>query len=58
MAELINGGKFKNCRGILRFCNDFDMAVVKRFYTIANSVECPVRGWIGHKREIPGHHNV
>ena len=27
------------------------MAVVKRFYTIANSVECPVRGWIGHRRE-------
>lgn len=35
----------------MRFCNDFDMAFVKRFYTISNSAECPVRGWIGHKRE-------
>ena len=35
----------------MRFCNDFDMSAVKRFYTIANSAEQPVRGWIGHKRE-------
>ena len=27
------------------------MGAVKRFYTISNSAECPVRGWIGHKRE-------
>ena len=40
-----------DARGALRFCNDFDMSAVKRFYTIANSVEQPVRGWIGHKRE-------
>ena len=38
-------------RGVLRFCNDFDMSAVKRFYTIANSAEQPVRGWIGHKKE-------
>ena len=38
-------------RGTLRFCNDFDLSAVKRFYTIANSAEQPVRGWIGHKRE-------
>ena len=50
-AELIQGGRHSDVRGVLRFCNDFDMSVVKRFYTIANSAAEPVRGWIGHKRE-------
>ena len=36
---------------MLRFCNDFDLSAVKRFYTVANSVAEPARGWIGHKRE-------
>ena len=49
--EIIEGGMHVDARGALRFCNDFDMSVVKRFYTIANSAEQPVRGWIGHKRE-------
>lgn len=49
--QLIRGGIHADGRGILRFCNDFDMSAVKRFYTIANSAEQPVRGWIGHKRE-------
>ena len=35
----------------MRFCNEFDMGAVKRFYTISNSAECPIRGWIGHKQE-------
>lgn len=48
---LIQGGLHADARGSLRFCNDFDMSAVKRFYTISNSVECPLRGWIGHKRE-------
>ena len=51
MSILFSGGRHVDARGILRFCNDFDMSAVKRFYTIANSVEQPVRGWIGHKRE-------
>ena len=51
MNCLISGGVHFDARGILRFCNDFDMSAVKRFYTIANSAECPVRGWIGHRRE-------
>ena len=51
-SELIQGGIYADARGSLRFCNDFDMSAVRRFYTIANSAECPVRGWIGHKREI------
>ena len=50
-SELIQGGLHTDARGVLRFCNDFDMSDVKRFYTIANSAEQPVRGWIGHKRE-------
>ena len=49
--ELIQGCSHADARGVLRFCNDFDMSAVKRFYTIANSVAEPVRGWIGHKKE-------
>ena len=51
MSHEIVGGSHADSRGALRFCNDFDMSPVKRFYTIANSAEQPVRGWIGHKRE-------
>lgn len=50
-SVLILGGSHTDARGKLRFCNDFDMSAVKRFYTIANSAEQLVRGWIGHKRE-------
>ena len=50
-TEIIQGGMHTDARGALCFCNDFDMSAVKRFYTISNSAECPVRGWIGHKRE-------
>lgn len=50
-VELIVGGSHSDVRGALRFCNDFDMSAVKRFYTIANSAEQLVRGWIGHRRE-------
>lgn len=50
-SELIQGGTYADDRGLLRFCNDFDMSAVRRFYTIANSAEHPVRGWIGHRRE-------
>ena len=51
MPQIFLGGFHADVRGSLRFCNDFDMSAVKRFYTIANSVDQPVRGWIGHKRE-------
>ena len=51
LPQVLTGGKHADVRGSLRFCNDFDMASVKRFYTISNSPEQPVRGWIGHKRE-------
>ena len=49
--ELIIGGAHVDVRGRLRFCNDFNMSAVKRFYTIANSEESSARGWIGHKME-------
>ena len=50
-SELIQGGLHTDARGVLCFCNDFDMSAVKRFYTVSNSSEQPVRGWIGHKKE-------
>jgi len=50
-VRVINGGRHCDARGSLRFCNDFDMTEVKRFYTIANSDKLPKRGWIMHKRE-------
>ena len=48
---LIIGGTHIDVRGSLRFCNDLDMTRVQRFYTVSNSAEQPIRGWIGHKRE-------
>lgn len=50
-CRVITGGSHADARGGLRFCNDFDMAPVRRFYTIANSAAQPKRGWIGHRRE-------
>ena len=51
MVEQMNCGVHEDLRGRLVYCNNFDMASVKRFYTISNSPEQPVRGWIGHKKE-------
>ena len=48
---VIDGGEYVDVRGRMRFCNDFDMRPVKRFYTIRNSEEHPKRGWIMHKKE-------
>ena len=50
-VSLVLGGRHADARGCLRFCNDFDMSAVKRFYTISNSAAEPQRGWIMHKRE-------
>lgn len=49
--DCVLGGSHTDARGTLRFCNDFDMGRVRRFYTICNSPEYPKRGWILHKRE-------
>lgn len=47
----IHGGSHSDLRGGMRFCNDFDLTPVKRFYTISNSAAEPKRGWFMHKRE-------
>ena len=49
--SIMQGGVHTDDRGAVRFCNDFDMTSVKRFYTISNSKEQPIRGWIGHRKE-------
>lgn len=36
-SKLIQGGIHVDKRGVLRFCNEFDIGAVKRFYTISNS---------------------
>ena len=38
-------------RGLLTFANGFDMARVRRFYTVQNHTSGFVRGWHAHKRE-------
>ena len=50
-TELIAGGMHVDARGCLRFCNDFDLTPVRRFYTVRNSTTSPRRGWILHRRE-------
>ena len=50
-AGVIVGGRHEDARGVLRFCNDFDMGEVRRFYTISNSAAQPNRGWILHRKE-------
>lgn len=49
--ELTVGGTHEDARGTLRFCNDFDMGEVRRFYTVCNAADKPKRGWILHRRE-------
>lgn len=48
---LLSGGAHADERGRLRFCNDFDLSRVRRFYTVANSAASPRRGWIMHRQE-------
>jgi len=53
MNELgvIHGGVAKDERGQIRFVNDFDMALVKRFYIIKNLDTDLIRGWRAHRIE-------
>jgi dTDP-4-dehydrorhamnose 3,5-epimerase len=48
---LIQGNLFVDDRGELGFVNDFDMANVKRFYTVSNHSANFVRAWHAHKKE-------
>lgn len=51
MINEIIGGVAKDHRGQIRFVNDFDMSLVKRFYIIKNTDLDLVRGWRAHKIE-------
>ena len=49
--KIIKGDLFKDNRGKLFSCNQFDMNSVKRMYSIENINSNYVRGWKGHKIE-------
>lgn len=49
--KTIKGGVAQDQRGQIRFVNDFDMSLVKRFYIIKNADVELVRGWRAHRIE-------
>ena len=49
--EIIDGGLAVDDRGELAFANDFDMDLVRRFYTVRNHKSNFVRAWHAHKQE-------
>lgn len=53
MGELsfIQGGIAKDERGQIRFVNEFDMSLIKRFYIIQNADIALIRGWRAHRVE-------
>lgn len=51
MIQTIQGGIAQDQRGQIRFVNDFDMSLVKRFYMIKNADIELVRGWRAHRIE-------
>ncbi len=53
MGEIssIQGGIAKDERGQIRFVNEFDMSLVKRFYIIQNADTALIRGWRAHRIE-------
>ena len=53
MGELnfIQGGIAKDDRGQIRFVNEFDLSLVKRFYIIKNADTELIRGWRAHRIE-------
>lgn len=50
-VRTINGGLAVDDRGSVRFCNDFDMSRVKRFYQVENHDVGFIRAFHGHKHE-------
>jgi dTDP-4-dehydrorhamnose 3,5-epimerase len=48
---LLCGGLAVDDRGAVGFVNDFDLAGVKRFYTVQNHAAGFVRAWHGHRHE-------
>ncbi|WET70805.1 WxcM-like domain-containing protein [Sphingobacterium sp.] len=51
MIDRIQGGTAIDHRGQIRFINDFDMSLVKRFYIIKNTDVELIRGWRAHFME-------
>ena len=49
--KIIKGGVSQDHRGQIRFVNDFDMTLVKRFYIIKNADIELIRGWRAHRIE-------
>ncbi|TDS13707.1 sugar epimerase [Sphingobacterium paludis] len=49
--NIIKGGIAQDQRGHIRFVNDFDMSLVKRFYIIKNADTALIRGWRAHRIE-------
>jgi dTDP-4-dehydrorhamnose 3,5-epimerase len=49
--SIIQGACFRDERGRLNYYNAFDMAAVRRFYTITPANEKAIRAWQGHKVE-------
>mgnify|MGYP006451771147 CR=1 len=47
----IHGDVAVDDRGSLRFCNEFDMADVRRFYVVANHTAQFLRAWHAHRHE-------
>jgi len=50
-AQLIKGGRHIDQRGQLLFNNGFDLAPVRRIYTIEHNNTALIRGWMGHEVE-------
>lgn len=49
--SVIKGGSHTDFRGTLYFINDFDMNLIKRFYSISHLDTQIRRGWRGHRIE-------
>lgn len=47
----IKGGVHEDARGTVSFVNGCSLADTKRFYWISQTVENPVRAWMGHRHE-------
>ena len=50
-VRLLEGNIAVDDRGQLMFCNDFDMAPVRRFYMVSNHQTKFIRAWHAHKNE-------
>lgn len=49
--SIISGGIHNDERGSIRFVNDFNMNLVKRFYNIIHKDTSTIRAWQGHQKE-------